>query len=46
MKKNKTKNLIIVPTSTKGIRIFHPEQYEKAIYFAKITKANLKVVRV
>ena len=46
MKKNKTNKLIIVLTQTKGIRIFHAEQYEKALLLARMTKANLKVVRV
>lgn len=46
MKKNKTNKLIIVPTQTKGIRIFHTEQYEKALLLARMTKANLKVVKL
>ena len=46
MKLKKTKKVLIVPTRTKGIRIFHIEQYEKAICFAKITNSKLKVVRV
>ncbi len=41
-----TKKLLIVPTRTKGIRVFHPEQYEKAVFFAKMVKSKLKVVSV
>ena len=46
MKNPKTNKLLIVPTRTKGIRVFHAEQYEKALLFAKMVKSKLKVVSV
>ena len=46
MKKNKTEKLLIVPTRTKGIRIFHPEQYEKAKCLAEMLKTKIVVVSI
>lgn len=43
-KRKKNQKLLIVPTRTKGKRVFHVEQYEKALVFAKATQSLIQVV--
>lgn len=43
--KRKIKKLIIVPTK-RGIRVYHPEQYYKAVVVACAAKSQLRVVSI
>ena len=45
-KQKKIRKLLIVHTRTKGKRIYHAEQYEKALIFAQATQSKLQVVSV